>query len=166
MAIVQFTAIENSTIWDVVMNTYGSVDNVVKLMRDNDYDNINLYPTLGEVFNFDDTLVQDQNNIQSNLSSYKFATRDRTSTNEDNMIKFEKVFDTEYTSNSDGTTVIPLSSVIPVGARIIQIEIETKPLKNAEYAFNPSTVVVSLQAGRTLDNGQTAFIIYAVLITS
>lgn len=165
MSEVNFSAVENTTIWDVVNNTYGTSDKVVKLMRDNNIPNVNDYPEVGDIYSFDDTLVENQNNIQSNLALLKFATRDRTITNDNKMVKYEQNFPTEFTSNLDGTTVIPLSGLIPAGARIVQIEKEIKPLKSNQWTFNPSSVVLTL-IGTTADNGQTLFIIYAVTITS
>ena len=59
----EFTAISNSTIYDVCLNTYGTLDLLVKLMYDNDFDGVDTLPTNGQVFSYDDTLVQ---NISTN----------------------------------------------------------------------------------------------------
>lgn len=56
----QFSAASNSTIYDVCLNTYGSLDFLVKLMLDNNYINVNTYPTSGQVFIFDETLIANQ----------------------------------------------------------------------------------------------------------
>ena len=114
---------------------------------------------------FDDTLVEDQKKVQTNLSSLKFATRDRTVTNETHMVKYEQNFETEFLSNMDGTTIIPLTDP-PVGARIIYVEKEIAPIKNVDYVYNSTSKVLTLLNGNTLDFGQRLFIIYAVTITS
>lgn len=163
MAIQTFISSDNSTIWDTVLNTYGTVDDIVKLMQDNDFPNVNTYPVNGQVFQFDDTLVVNQNNLQTNLSNQKFATRDRTSTNDENMVKYEQATGINYTSNADGTTSISILELI--GSRIVQIEKEIKPLETTEWTFNPNSGTITL-VGNTLDNEQTLFIIYAKIITS
>ena len=52
----EYTAISNSTIYDVCLNTYGSLDFLVKLMTDNRFGSIDNYPRNGQVFYYDETL--------------------------------------------------------------------------------------------------------------
>ena len=52
----EFIAISNSTIYDVCLNTYGSLDFLVKLMTDNHFGSIDNYPINGQVFYYDETL--------------------------------------------------------------------------------------------------------------
>lgn len=66
-----FTAISNSTIYDVCLNTYGTLDLLVKLMTDNNFTSINDYPANGQEFVFDETLVANQAVKQVNI---KYAT--------------------------------------------------------------------------------------------
>lgn len=54
---LQFKAISGSTLYNVCMNTYGSYDYIVKLMKDNKISNINQYPIAGQIFLYDETLV-------------------------------------------------------------------------------------------------------------
>jgi len=164
MAIKNFVSVSNSTIWDVVNNTYGSVNDIVKIMRDNAYPSINTYPNNGQTFIFDDTLIADQNKLQSNLSSKKFATRNRTSTNEDKMKYYEQDISTQFKSNADGTTSISLVEL--QGNRVFWCEKEIKPLGGTEWSFNSVSGTITLLGGATLDNGETLFIIYAKIITS
>lgn len=172
MAIVLFTAVDNSTIWDVCLNTYGSLDEIVKLMTDNNFPNVNTYPSNGQVFFFDDTLVEDQNNLQSNLAPKKFATRGGVGLSSvpnnptDMGIKYSEVFEAEYLSNADGTTGINLAGILPVGAVIIEIEKEVRPIETANWIFNLTSLFLTLQNGVTVDNGQTLFILYKVIQTS
>ena len=172
MAIVDFAAVDNSTIWDVVFNTYGSADEIVKLMVDNEFPNVNTYPKNGQVFLFDDTLVEDQNNLRSDLSTKKFATAGGISgvstpeNNTDMPIKYSEVFEVEYVSNADGTTGINLAGLIPAGATIVEIEKEIRPIEAVNWAFNSSSIFLTLLNGITVDNGQTLFILYKVIQTS
>ncbi len=162
--IQSFTAVDQSTIWDICLNTYGSVDFIVKLMQDNDFPNINAYPDAGQIFLYDDTLVVNQNIKRTGLPALKYCTRERTHTNDENMKYYEQNFEDQYTAVADGETSIVRPLLI--GNRIVQIEKETKPLYDTDFLFNPSTGTITLQNGVTLDNGQTLFIIYAVIKTS
>jgi len=56
--IKEFTAVSNSTIYDVCLNTYGSLNYLGKLMDDNDHPGADVYPTSGQVFEYDANLVQ------------------------------------------------------------------------------------------------------------
>lgn len=163
MAIQNFSAVNYSTIWDVVLNTYGTVDQIVKLMQDNLFPNVNTYPKNGQVFQFDDTLVINSNQLQSNLSDGNFATRERTSTNDENMKYYEQTLSTEYKSNANGTTVITLPDLI--GMRVISIEKEIQPI-DPNWGWNPSSGVLTLLNGVTVDLNQTLYILYAAIITS
>ncbi len=162
--IQEFVAVDQSTIWDVVNNTYGSVDFIVKLMEDNGFPNVNTYPENGQIFLYDDSLVVNQNTQQTAAGTVKYATRERTTTNDENMKYYEQNFEDQYTSAADGETVIVRTDLI--GNRIVQMEKETKPVNISDFLFNPSTGTITLQNGVTLDNGQTLFIIYAVIVTS
>lgn len=62
-----FNAVSNSTIYDVCLNTYGTLDLLVKLMTDNNYSSVNDYPVNGQVFSFDETLVANQATKQTNI---------------------------------------------------------------------------------------------------
>jgi hypothetical protein len=62
-----FVAISNSTIYDVCLNTYGTLDKLVKLMTDNNHDGVNTNPVNGQEFIYDET--QSVNNGSTNLSA-------------------------------------------------------------------------------------------------
>jgi PKD repeat protein len=162
--IQEFRAVDQSTIWDVCNNTYGTADLIVKLMTDNGFPNINTYPENGQLFLYDDTLVVNQNLKQTNAGLLKYATRERTTTNEENMKYYEQILEDQYMASADGETVIVRPALI--GNRIVQIEKEIKPLYDADFLFNPASGSIALQGGLTLDAGQTLFIIYAVIIQS
>ena len=73
----QFKAISNSTIYDVCLNTYGTLDLLVKLMDDNDFDGVDTLPENGQIFLYDETLVKNVNslNLYSTFTSKKYATQ-------------------------------------------------------------------------------------------
>jgi hypothetical protein len=64
----QFTAISNSTIYDVCLNTYGTLNLLVKLMDDNSFPGVDTYPQHGQVFVYDDSLVNVQTNQSLNMN--------------------------------------------------------------------------------------------------
>ena len=66
-----FTAVSNCTIYDVCLNTYGTLDLLTKLMSDNNFGSVNNYPANGQQFKFDETLVANQAVQQLNI---KYAT--------------------------------------------------------------------------------------------
>ena len=78
----EFIAISNSTIYDVCLNTYGTLDYLGKLMNDNNHLGVDVNPTNGQIFMYDDTLVNKISNsitdstqqINSNLAKIKYAT--------------------------------------------------------------------------------------------
>ena len=80
----QFTAVSNSTIYDVCLSTYGSLNYLAKLMDDNDHAGVDLWPTNGQVFMFDSNLVQSPatpslnggNSLNGGQSVIKYATRE------------------------------------------------------------------------------------------
>lgn len=161
----QFIAVENSNIYDICLNTYGSFNFLVKLMDDNNFPGVNYYPIAGEVFLFDETLVLDQNiNRTANNQNIKYATRYRKETNESNMVKYEKVIEEEYTAGADGEVTISLPAL--AGARIVSIEREIRPLNKADYSFNNSSCILTLLNGHELAADEKLSILYAILVTS
>jgi len=78
-----FTCIENQTIFDVCLNTYGTLDRLGKLMGDNNWADVTTYPSAGQVLYFDETLINviDTTNLAQSYSpsagdlQLKYATR-------------------------------------------------------------------------------------------
>lgn len=68
----EFIAISNSTIYDVCLNTYGTLNLLGKLMDDNNHEGVNINPAQGQVFLFDENLVNVQTN-QSLVQNYSIA---------------------------------------------------------------------------------------------
>jgi hypothetical protein len=79
--IKEFIAIDNSTIYDVCMNCYGTLNLLGKLVLDNNIDNLALYPTNGQIFLYDDNIVNVLNNLNLNtnvsdgVNRLKYATK-------------------------------------------------------------------------------------------
>ncbi|MGI9190926.1 MAG: hypothetical protein ACR2IL_02315 [Chitinophagaceae bacterium] len=74
-----FVAVDNSSLFDIALNTYGSLDFIGKLIEDNPGNGLNLYPTAGTQFVWDDSLQISQTNAIIGGSGIfvgqKFATR-------------------------------------------------------------------------------------------
>jgi len=160
-----FKAISNTTIYDVCLNTYGTVNFLVKLLVDNNYGSVNKYPLNEQEFIFDETLVLNPKEITK--VSEKYATRNQTVGNNINLedMYYEQNIGIDYTAASDGETVI----IIPELAnalRIVQLEKEIKPVLVANFSFNSPAGRINLLNGVTMSTGQTLFIIYAKLITA
>lgn len=66
----QFIAVDMCTIYDVCLNTYGTLDYLVKLMVDNNFLGVNSYPVAGQVFTYDSTLVYGLAQQQNNTIKY------------------------------------------------------------------------------------------------
>jgi len=77
----QFIAISNSTIYDVCLNTYGTLNLLGKLMDDNNHQGVNTNPAQGQVFLFDENLVNVQTN-QSLVQNYSIVAGE-------NQLKYE-----------------------------------------------------------------------------
>ena len=105
--------------------------------------------------------------LQSNLSSDKYSTRFKKVFNPPNpeeMIKYEQIFETQYTAVNDGETVIILSELI--GARVVQIEREIKPMAMTDFGSNVALGRINLLNGVALSARESLFILYSKLITS
>ena len=79
----KFIAVDNSTIYDVCLNTYGTLNLLAKLMHDNNHEGVNTYPIAGQIFLYDENLVnvQTNQNLSQNYTVFagdaqiKYATR-------------------------------------------------------------------------------------------
>jgi len=78
-----FKAVSNSTIYDVCLNTYGTLNLLAKLMDDNSFNGVDTYPINGQEFLYDENLVnvQTNQNLSQNYSvsagalQIKYATK-------------------------------------------------------------------------------------------
>ena len=105
--------------------------------------------------------------IQANSTQVKYATRFNIGilTQDDNMIKYERNIEYQYTAVADGENIIIIPAL--AGAlRILHIVNEIRGMQVIDFSFNPNNGQINLLNGITLGAGQTLFIIYVVLITS
>lgn len=170
---------------DVCLNTYGTLDDYVKLLEDNNV-TPDSAPYSNEALNWDDSLVVDQTIYQKTTGSgVVYATNFGINNN-----NYFQVLGTEnptiLTVNpapiipAGGTSMYikPMSlfytapsseSVITIvdlqGMNILQIEREIKPLKNTEFIFNSTTGVIEFVGIDPLAEGETLFILYTQTIT-
>lgn len=91
----------------------------------------------------------------SKTQDRKYATRETTPTNEDNMLYYSEDFPEDYTIVTNGENVISLPD-IPVGAKIVRVDLETKPVALANYNWNPTSRVLTLVAGPTQSEGDSS----------
>jgi hypothetical protein len=54
-------ASNNQNMYDLCLMSYSTLDSLLKLCDDNGVDNVNYYPTTGQVFIYDDSLIVNQN---------------------------------------------------------------------------------------------------------
>jgi len=180
-----FNAIAGQSLLDVCLNTYGSLDFLYKLLQDNGISSLNSEVASGQAFVWDDSLVVNQAINQSfSASGVKYSTDVSalgsvfyTITNGGNVVqpgggpvvppstnKYQVVYSTSFTSGADGTTSMTINDIDGnpiIGFDIVQVENETKPLKNTEYSWNKTTAVLSLLGGVTCDFGMTLFVLYS-----
>jgi hypothetical protein len=70
-----YTALANQNIYDVCGMTYGTFDQLFKLINDNNFGSVNNYPYAGQQFLWDDTLVFNQAvNIANSQNNVVYAT--------------------------------------------------------------------------------------------
>jgi len=78
-----FKAIENSTIYDVCLNTYATLNELANLMDENEHESVNVYPLAGAEYQYDDSRVNVQTNqnltgntsIAAGAAQLKYATK-------------------------------------------------------------------------------------------
>ena len=79
----EFIAVDKSTVYDVCLNTYGTLNLLAKLMNDSNHLGIDVHPLAGQIFLYDENLVnvQANQNLAKNYSitagdaQIKFATQ-------------------------------------------------------------------------------------------
>lgn len=107
--------------------------------------------------------------LQANEGEIKYATRERTPTNEDNVVKYSETFPLFYTAASDGETVIGLTFPTIPGSvagseKIIQVERNTQPMDPQDWAFNTDALQLSLLNDNSLGTGEKLHILYKVIM--
>lgn len=194
MAAKNFTSVYGQSILDVCLNCYGSLDLLYKIIQDSGVENANAIPLSGQKYTYDDELVTDANVYrQMTLSGVIYATNfgnngnvlaivdqnpnGNTNPNQNpsnpwvptnpTTSMYQKTSSTSYTAGGNGETLITLTDINGnplTGKNILQIELETKPLKATEYTWNPNISQVSIPKG--MFKGQTLFVLYQEMITA
>lgn len=171
-----YKAVNGQSIFDVCLNAYGTLDLLVKLLRDSGAQGVDDIPVSGQVYVYDDSLVVDQSVNQSyTLSGIRYATLLGNNGSTfyitppiiDGNMNFE-IASTYYISNADGTNVIipqDKDGLSMIGYDIIQLEKEIRPIENPQppnqrWVWSKLTGTLTLTNGESIDNGQTLFILY------
>lgn len=81
--------------------------------------------------------------LRANEIPTKYATREKNPTNADNMIYYSEDYPAEYVITADDEHVISFPD-IPVGAEIVYVELETKPLRASQYSWNGVSRVLTI----------------------
>lgn len=136
-------------------------------MIDNEFDNINLYPLGGQVFQFDETIISN-----NNISNKNYATANVISgalfsppfviPSTINYINDDDMYATSFTAyGDDPTSVIYLTDDNGnslAGFDVIQIEHEIKPYKNSEWQWEKLSGKLTLV--NPINKDETLFILY------
>lgn len=186
-----YRAITGQSIFDVCLQTYGSLDYLYKLMQDNGINGVNEDVLSRQPFVWDDSLVVDQQiNAAFLATSRRYATavsalgavyyvvnqggsivpntpeNPYTPPNNENM--YEATFATSFTAGAPDTvsaTIQDVNGNLITGCDIVQVEKEIKPLKATDYVWNKNTSQITLLNGLTLDTGESLFVIYKKTVT-
>lgn len=187
-----YQSIAGQSIYDVCLQTYGSLDFLYKLLQDNSIAGVDVPVTSRQQFVWDDTLVLDQQVNAAFAGTSKRYSTDvsalgsvfyvinnngtivQNSTSEpytppSGQNQYQMVLGTSFTSNADGLTSfapLDINGNTLVGFDIVQIEKDIQPLKASDYVWNKNTGIVTLLNGVTLDNLSTAYILYSKIVTA
>lgn len=187
MALSTYTAVEGQSLYDICLNTYGSLDFLRKMILDSSVESIDVAPYSGQVFYFDPELVVDQAvNRQLAVTNTRYATAysklgsvfytikeggiNTQPTNNYNpppdpnktTTMYEQVGNYQYTAGADGESTINLPDLI--GKDLVQIEKEIMPLKNNQWLWNKNSGQLTLQNGGQMSQGETLFILWSQMI--
>ena len=181
---LQTKSVYGQSIFDICLQTYGSFDYLRKLLDDNGIENIDQIPASGQVFNWDETISTNANQISSNsnviLATGVLKNSSILSIVEENPamgivfpvynqpsnvvvtgIKYQKTLETQYIAGG-GETFIILPELI--GADIIQLNREIQPQKKDTYSLNVNTGRITLTSD-PLAETETIYIIYSIIVT-
>lgn len=174
------------------LQTYGELDYLYKLMQDNGIQGLDQEVLSGQQFVWDDSLVVDQQINQAfaststvyatsvgDLGSVFFVdTVEGGQTIQPNPTpvapegegagQYSVTLGTSFTSNADGLTVITpldINGNLLIGADLVQVEKEIKPLKASQYTWNKNTGTLTLLDGLTCDNLETMFFLYSKIVS-
>lgn len=177
---LKFNSVNGQSLYDVCLNTYGSLDFMSKLLQDNGIENIESALPTSKEWIWDETLSVDQaiNQNSTNSKIYYATSASVTGSvlgiiiNEGDSIinigaggvinskpitTYQKFMEEQYIAVG-GESAIILSNLI--GADIVHIIREIESLKTSEYSFVKSSGTLTL-SGDVMTAGETLYIIYA-----
>jgi hypothetical protein len=187
-----FRAIAGQSIYDVCLNTYGTLDYLFKIMQDNSFLNLNTGVYSGQLFTWDDSLVFNQAINANYLAGGKLYSTDISNNGSVFYVApsfipgggpgpigpsfppaltpktYQMVYNTSYTAGADGQTVITpldISGGSLIGFDIVQITKEIKQLTTAQFIWNKPAGVLTLTGGLSMANLETLFILYSKIVT-
>lgn len=185
----QYNAINGQSFSDVCLNTYGSLDNYVRMLNDNGL-TPDAYPYSGQAISWDPEVIVDQTIYKKTTGAgVKFATLvgingnnffqtvggenpkvlsinpapisiGGTGETPNNM--YIKPKETQYTSVVGGETSISLTELI--GKEIVSVVKELKTLLKTQYIVGPGAGEIQLSGVDPLAPGETLFIYYNEII--
>jgi hypothetical protein len=187
---LQYSAINGQSFSDVCLNTYGTLDDYIKMCNDNGISPNNA-PYSGQDVTWDETIIADQTIYKKTTGNgIAFATLAGNNNNNyfqiiggENPTKYAvnpapifiggggsggsnmyiKPFATSYTSSTGGETTITVLAL--QNKQILQVEREIKPLKASEFIFDSVAGTIQLAGIDPLSAGETLFILYTETIT-
>jgi hypothetical protein len=182
-----YNSVNGQSIWDICLNTYGSIDFMSKLLIDNGIESIDTVLPNAMTWVWDESFSTDQKlNITNTNNNIIYATsassrgsvlsiilNDNQSVPFNNPNILNPIIVTPPTSHTmiaekqyiatGGESSIVFTELVNNNAEIIQITREVQILENSEYSFNPTTGTITL-SGDTLATGEVLFIIYQTAI--
>lgn len=189
-----YKAITGQSIFDVCMQTYGTLDYLYKLLQDNGIDSVDVPVIGGQTFLWDDSLVLDQGQntlfadsgiryctdagqngsvfyvLQNPVRAIDNSGGEQVQTNpyQPSSNVYEVTYSTSYTATSDGITsmqILDINGQPITGFDILQVEKEIKPLVASEYTWDKNTAMLTLNNGIAMFQGETLFILYKKLVS-
>jgi hypothetical protein len=184
-----YKAINGQSFSDVCLNTYGTLDEYVKLLNDNNLSPNNA-PYSGQSIAWDELIITDQTIYKKTTGAGTiFATLAGINNNNyfqivggDNPKKlpinplpitiggggggsnmYVQPLATSYTSVTGGESIITVLAL--QNKKVLQIEREIKPLKASEFIFDAIGATIQLVGIDPLSAGETLFILYTETIT-
>jgi hypothetical protein len=167
---------------DVCLNTYGTMDTYIKMLKDNNLTPAAV-PVSSQVVSWDENLLVDQTVYSSNKKKgIIFSTMFGINNNSFYQVispsnpTFYPTNPIPITPNSGSMYMQPLSTYYTatggesyiilnalIGCNIVQIEREIKPMLPSEFTFDSATGKISFTSA-VLSGGETIFLIYSKTI--
>lgn len=93
----QFGIVDGQSLLDVCLNTYGSLDYLLRLIQDNGIENANANVQSGQIVVFEDSLVIDQSTIgQNQATGIFYATKQKINYRIGNKGDFNNDFESDF----------------------------------------------------------------------